>query len=196
MKIYFCKQLILSLLLIFAVKYSIGQKLMVDRVIATVGDKIILQSDIENQVLQFVSHIHYDILKWEIPDYSRDNVEHRNQLQKQMMLLIEQKLREGKSILIEGLDIKLFEVLKNTYEPQFGIFAIKMISDKKVLVKRFEERLERAKNSKKKISNKSLVVFLELYEKYNNAPELGITIDTSDTSIAETQAKVQKYINF
>ncbi len=55
MKHYFCKQFILSLLLIFTIKFAISQELMIDRVVTTVGDKIILQSDIENQVLQFVS---------------------------------------------------------------------------------------------------------------------------------------------
>jgi len=55
MRISICKQFILSLLLLFTIKSTTGQELMVDRVVATVGDKIILQSDIENQVLQFVS---------------------------------------------------------------------------------------------------------------------------------------------
>lgn len=55
MRISFCRQSILSLMLIFTIKFAIGQELMIDRVVATVGDKIILQSDIENQVLQFLS---------------------------------------------------------------------------------------------------------------------------------------------
>ena len=55
MRISFCRQSILSLMLIFTIKFAIGQEIMIDRVVATVGDKIILQSDIENQVLQFLS---------------------------------------------------------------------------------------------------------------------------------------------
>ncbi len=55
MKITYCKHLILSLLFIFIIKTAISQEIMVDRVVATVGDKIILQSDIENQVLQILS---------------------------------------------------------------------------------------------------------------------------------------------
>jgi peptidyl-prolyl cis-trans isomerase SurA len=56
MKISFSKQILLALILVFVVKISNSQeKIMIDRVVATVGDKIILQSDIENQVLQMVS---------------------------------------------------------------------------------------------------------------------------------------------
>ena len=55
MKISFYKQLIISLLLIFTFNFVVSQELMVDRIVATVGDKVILQSDIENQVLQIIS---------------------------------------------------------------------------------------------------------------------------------------------
>ncbi len=56
MKISFFKQVLLSLIVVFVVKISIGQeKVMIDRIVANVGDKIILQSDIENQVLQMIS---------------------------------------------------------------------------------------------------------------------------------------------
>lgn len=56
MKISFLKQILLALILVFFVKISSSQeKMMIDRVVATVGNKIILQSDIENQVLQMVS---------------------------------------------------------------------------------------------------------------------------------------------
>ncbi|MBU8891798.1 MAG: peptidylprolyl isomerase [Bacteroidales bacterium] len=55
MKISFYKQITISLLLIFTFNYVAAQELMIDRIVATVGDKMILQSDIENQVLQIVS---------------------------------------------------------------------------------------------------------------------------------------------
>ncbi|MFC2152361.1 peptidylprolyl isomerase [Bacteroidota bacterium] len=56
MKITFSKQVLLVFLFIFSVNVVRSQdKLMLDRIVATVGDKIILQSDIENQVLQFIS---------------------------------------------------------------------------------------------------------------------------------------------
>jgi len=55
MRISFFKQFILSILLVSTIKFATGQELMIDRVVATVGDKIILQSDIENQVLQYLS---------------------------------------------------------------------------------------------------------------------------------------------
>jgi peptidyl-prolyl cis-trans isomerase SurA len=56
MKISFAKQILLALILVFFVKISSGkEKIMVERIVATVGDKIILQSDIENQILQMVS---------------------------------------------------------------------------------------------------------------------------------------------
>jgi peptidyl-prolyl cis-trans isomerase SurA len=56
MKISFSKQILLVLILVFFVKISNSQeKMMIDRVVATVGNKIILQSDIENQILQMVS---------------------------------------------------------------------------------------------------------------------------------------------
>lgn len=56
MKINLFKKTLLILLLILSVKIADSQeKMMIDRVVATVGDKMILQSDIENQVLQIIS---------------------------------------------------------------------------------------------------------------------------------------------
>ena len=154
---------------------------------STIASELLSQSDLE--------HVHSDILKWEILDYSRDDLDHRKKIQKQMISLIEQKLREGKSLLVEGLWIELFEEVKNTHEPQTGVFAIKVIADKEILIKRFKERVERAKHSTRKISNTSLDVFLQLYEKYNSEPELGITINTSDISISESLARVKTYLS-
>lgn len=56
MKINFSKQLFILLLFVFTINVASSQnEEMIDRVVAVVGDKIILQSDIENQVLQYVS---------------------------------------------------------------------------------------------------------------------------------------------
>jgi len=56
MKINFSKQLFITFLFVLILNVANGQdKMMIDRVVATVGDKIILQSDIENQVLQILS---------------------------------------------------------------------------------------------------------------------------------------------
>lgn len=56
MKINFSKKLFIFLLFVFTVNIANSQnEEMIDRVVAIVGDKIILQSDIENQVLQYLS---------------------------------------------------------------------------------------------------------------------------------------------
>ncbi|MCD4832735.1 MAG: peptidylprolyl isomerase [Bacteroidales bacterium] len=56
MKITFSKQIFFILLFVFSINVANSQeKMMIDRIVATVGDKIILQSDIENQVLQIMS---------------------------------------------------------------------------------------------------------------------------------------------
>lgn len=56
MKINFSKKLFVLLLFVITVNIANSQdEEMIDRVVAVVGDKIILQSDIENQVLQYVS---------------------------------------------------------------------------------------------------------------------------------------------
>ncbi|MCB2195094.1 MAG: peptidylprolyl isomerase [Bacteroidetes bacterium] len=56
MKINFSKKLFIFLLFVFTVNVANSQnEEMIDRVVAIVGDKIILQSDIENQVLQYLS---------------------------------------------------------------------------------------------------------------------------------------------
>ncbi|MCK5169702.1 MAG: peptidylprolyl isomerase [Bacteroidales bacterium] len=56
MKITFSKQIFFILLFIFSINVANSQeKMMIDRIAATVGDKIILQSDIENRVLQIMS---------------------------------------------------------------------------------------------------------------------------------------------
>ena len=56
MKIRFSKQLFTFLLFVLTINIANSQnEEMIDRVVATVGDKIILQSDIENQVLQILS---------------------------------------------------------------------------------------------------------------------------------------------
>ena len=52
MKIPYSKQIFLILVFIFSIKIANSQEKMIDRIVATVGDKIILQSDIENQVIQ------------------------------------------------------------------------------------------------------------------------------------------------
>lgn len=59
-----------------------------------------------------LSHVHYDILKWKIPNYSRDNPDHRLQIQEQMISLIDQKFAVGDSLLIEGLGLELFDQVK------------------------------------------------------------------------------------
>lgn len=59
MKLNLVKWLIIVISII-SVETALGQKeLMVDRIVATVGDKIILQSDIENQALQIMAQGYY-----------------------------------------------------------------------------------------------------------------------------------------
>jgi len=56
MNISFFKNILLGILLLGSANIALGQdKVMIDRVAAIVGDKVILQSDIENQVLQMMS---------------------------------------------------------------------------------------------------------------------------------------------
>ena len=56
MKISFIKKTLFALIVLCTVSTVHAQdKMMIDRIVATVGDKIILQSDIENQVLQMMS---------------------------------------------------------------------------------------------------------------------------------------------
>ena len=91
------------------------------------------KSTIAREILKSgeLSHVHYDILKWEIPDYSRDNPEHRIQIKERMRSLIHEKFAKGDSLLIEGLGQDLFEEVKKTYEAQVKIFAIKVIAVRK-----------------------------------------------------------------
>jgi len=154
------------------------------------------KSTIANEIMKHENffHVHYDRVKWFISDYHRDNEVHCSLIFEIMMLQIEKSFQKGFSILIEGLSLELFEKVKKKYEPRSKVFSIKVIADKKILINRFKERLERAKHSKKKISNKSLDVFLELYEKYRNEPELGTTIDTSKISVAETLDQVNEIL--
>jgi len=56
MKINLVKQIFLLSFIFFSTLNAFSQdKVVIDRVVANVGDKIILQSDIENQVLQFIA---------------------------------------------------------------------------------------------------------------------------------------------
>ena len=167
------------------------------KIIYLYGPSCAGKSTIAREILKSeeLSHIHYDILKWEIPNYSRYNPEHRIQILENMISLIEENFAAGNSLLIEGLGLELFEQVKKTYESQAKVLAIKVIAEKEILINRFHDRLERAKHSHKKISNKSLDVFLKLYEKYSREPELGITIDTSEISIPESIVRVKKYIS-
>ncbi len=167
------------------------------KIIYLYGPSCAGKSSIASELLsQFdLEHVHYDILKWEIPNYSRDNLDHRKKIQKQMMFLIKQKLGQGKSVLIEGLNIELFGTLKSTYDSRLEVFAIKVIADKEILINRFRERLNKAEISGEKISNKSEKIFLELYNKYNSEPELGITVNTSEISISEAIVQVKTYLS-
>ncbi|HAF28557.1 MAG TPA: peptidylprolyl isomerase [Bacteroidales bacterium] len=85
MKINFSKKTLLILLLILSVKIAGSQeKIMIDRVVATVGDKIILQSDIENQVIQIVTQGY--------PASENMDCEVLNQLLTQKLLLTQAEL--------------------------------------------------------------------------------------------------------
>lgn len=141
-----------------------------------------------------MAHVHYDILKWEIPNYSRDNSEHREQIQNEMLSQIDQKLAQGFSIVIEGLSCDRFETIKQQYKDRATFFSIKVTARLEVLEKRFTERLEQMKHSDIKISNTSLDVFRELFKKYNTESTEGITIDTSALSFSETQKQVKTYL--
>jgi adenylate kinase family enzyme len=167
------------------------------KIIYLYGPSCAGKSTIAREILKSeeLSHVHYDILKWEIPNYSRDNPAHRIQILKQMSSLIQENFAAGNSLLIEGMGLELFEQVKKTYEARARVFSVKVIADQEILINRFRERLKRAESSGKKISNKSEKVFLELYEKYSREPELGITIDTSEISIPESIVRVKKYIS-
>jgi len=155
------------------------------------------KSTIANEIMNHDNffHVHYDRVKWLISNYHRDNENHRSLIFEIMMSQIEKSFQKGFSILIEGLGLELFETVKITYEAQCEVLPIKVTADKETLIKRFHERLERAKHSKKKISNKSLDVFLELYEKYNKDLGYGETIDTSNMSVEETFDQVRALLN-
>lgn len=85
MKINFSKKTLIILLLILSVKIAGSQeKIMIDRVVATVGDKIILQSDIENQVIQIVTQGY--------PASANMDCEVLNQLLTQKLLLTQAEL--------------------------------------------------------------------------------------------------------
>lgn len=85
MKINFSKTTLLFLLFILFVKIAGSQeKMMIDRVVATVGDKIILQSDIENQVIQIVTQGY--------PASANMDCEVLNQLLTQKLLLTQAEL--------------------------------------------------------------------------------------------------------
>ncbi len=85
MKISFFKHTLLGILVVLSVKIAVSQENeMIDRVVATVGDKIILQSDIENQVLQMISQ--------GFPTTSGIECEIMEQLLIQKMLLIQSEL--------------------------------------------------------------------------------------------------------
>ena len=118
---------------------------------STIAEEIMKQENIV--------HIHYDILKWEISNYSRENQDHRNQIYEKIFLLIDREFAKGKSLLIEGLSCEQFEKIKQQYKSRAIISPIKMTARLEVLEKRFTERLEHIKNSNKKISNTSLEVF-------------------------------------
>ena len=111
------------------------------------------------------------------------------------MSLIKQSFDKGFSILIEGLSLDLFEEVNQKYKAQARVIPIHVIASKEVLEKRFLERVESAKNSNRKISNLSLDVFWQVYEKFSQKLGYGETIDTSEISVAETLEKVNSYIN-
>ena len=99
----------------------------------------------------------------------------------------------GDSLVIECLSLEFFEKVKTTYKSRADVFSIKLTADKEILINRFNEHLKEAENLGAKISNKSLSVFLELYEKYNSEPELGIMINTSNISIFEAVEQVEDF---
>jgi len=142
-------------------------------------------------------HVHYDLIKWFISDYQRDNKKHRAFVSEIMLNLIERSLKQGFSILVEGLCLELFEEVRQKYKAKVRIIPINVTASKKVLEERFLIRLEGCKNSGfniSNISNTSLDVFWELYEKLNKQLEDGFRIDTSDISIEETKEQAMNLL--
>lgn len=85
MKFNFSRKLIILLLFVFTINIANSQnEEMIDRVVAIVGDKVILQSDIENQVLQYMSQGY--------PVSSNMDCEVLNQLLTQKLLLTQAEL--------------------------------------------------------------------------------------------------------
>lgn len=139
-------------------------------------------------------HVHYDRIKWLISDYHRDNKNQTDLIFATLMHMINEGIERDFDILIEGLGLELFEKVKTFYQARCEVLPIRVTADKKILEKRFLERVESAKNSKRKISNLSIDVFWQLYEKFNQDLGYGETIDTSDISIEETLNKMNVYL--
>jgi len=133
-----------------------------------------------------IFHVHRDRLKWMISDYNRDNKDQRKLINEIMSKMIDIAINHGLSILLETPSLKLFEESRKKHENTCQIIPINVTADKEILKVRFLERIESAKKSGNKVSNKSLSVFLELYDKLNFQIEDATTINTSNISIAES----------
>ena len=129
-----------------------------------------------------------------ISDYHRDNKIHTDLISEIMMSQIELTIQCGLSVLIEGLSLELFEKVKNEYEVQYEVLPIRVTANKEVLEKRFLERIESVKNSGSKISNLSIDVFWQLYEKFNVDLGYGETIDTSNMKKEKLVSIVKKHL--
>lgn len=141
-----------------------------------------------------IFHVKYDRIKWLVSNYHRDNTKQTDLIFAVMKNMIGEGITRGFDILIEGLGVEIFETVKSSYEAECEVLPIKMIADKEILEKRFLARVESAKNSNVKISNLSIDVFWQLYEKYNIDLGYGEIIDTSEITIEETKNKILEYL--
>jgi chloramphenicol 3-O-phosphotransferase len=140
-------------------------------------------------------HVKRDTLKWMISDYHRDNKNQTELLEAVMLQMIEEGIKRGFNILIEGLAMENFEKENALYSSHCTVLPIKMIADKKTLEKRFHERVKSAQNLERKISNLSLDVFWELYKKFNIDLGYGFTIDTSHLTQEELAQRINEILD-
>lgn len=134
-------------------------------------------------------HLSYDRIKWCFLDYKSGS--HGDEIYNMLTALTKECIKKEISIVKDGglYKEKLLPIINLVKENGYKIVEINLEAPMDILMTRFKERVEYAKNSKAKVSNLSEERFLELLEMYKAVKDPSfITYDTS-VMISEDIAK-------
>lgn len=131
-------------------------------------------------------HLSYDRVKWCFLDYKSGS--HADEIYKMLTALMRECVEAGVSVIKDGglYKEKIFPIVELAKEAGYKIVEVNLEAPKEILIKRFEDRIERSnKNGKEGFANLSEERFWELNEMYESSKNT--ELKTYDTSLMSSE---------